>query len=365
MEKSGQANIELLKALSSGLKRIVSEICLGYRTISLKSGFCWMFGFIVVSIIIARFIFLSQLWKFSWMPAGLASSLAFSFVTFYLVIGPACIMFFDVLIEIKKKLQNVSHRPPLSLVKDFAKDYFTVEYLTTGVIAYCLLYGMFISYTNLKPAIPLLNHNLYDELLFQCDQSFLKVLSLGGLIRIPRNSTVTLFFDTLYPHMWTLASITLVAAYRNRLQFWRFLGGWCLVFGFSVPISVLFPSLGPAFYKPELFAYIDNTISSKAMQVLWKNYLSFKTNPIDTTIFCANGIVAMPSLHIALAYQSIYVLGKIYTSIKLILWILLILYFIATMYLGWHYFLDGVAGILLGWLAYKVSTTLFSEKIAK
>lgn len=354
----------MLRIILSGGKRIVSERCLGNRTISLKSGFFWMFVFIVFSIIVSRFIFLRHSWNFSLMPAGLANSFIFSYITFYLVIGPACIMFCDVVTDMVRMQQKSPHRPPMSIVKDFAKDYFTVEYLSNGVIAYCLLYGIFISYTNFKPAIPLLNQKLYDEFLFQCDHYFLNVLSLGGLIRFPKNSTITLFFDTIYPHMWTLASITLVAAYRNRLLFWQFLGGWCLAFGFSVPISMIFPSLGPAFYKPELFAYIDSTISAKAMQILWKNYQLFKTNPISTKIFCANGIVAMPSLHIALAYQSIIVLGKIYSSLKLVFWILLILYIIATMYLGWHYFLDGLAGILLGLISYKVSTKFFCERIA-
>lgn len=98
------------------------------------------------------------------------------------------------------------------------------------------------------------------------------------------------------------------------------------------------------------------------MNGLWKHYLSFKTNPFGTSIGGGNGIVAMPSLHIALVYLSVVALGKRFAGLRLVLRGLLALFIVTTVYLGWHYLSDGVAGLLLGWLSYKISAYWFYEK---
>lgn len=99
------------------------------------------------------------------------------------------------------------------------------------------------------------------------------------------------------------------------------------------------------------------------MNELWNNYQSFKMDPLNTSIVKGNGIVAMPSLHIALVYLSVIVLGKNSPRLRLISWGFLLLFIIATVYLGWHYLSDGIGGLLLGWFTYKISTQWFYEKV--
>jgi len=297
------------------------------------------------------------------MPAGLPSIFAYYFLIVHLGIGPLCILFYEAIHEMRKIRHYDSWRPPRVFVRDFVKDFYTEEYLLNGALAYILVYGALLGYTNLKPAIPLLDHNLYDDFLFRWDGGLVHFLSFGGLITIPKHPIVTMIFDKVYFHMWTIACLTLVVSFRDPVNFWRFTAAWCLAFGLSIPLSILFPSLGPAFYKPELFAHIADTSSAKAMLGLWEKYLSFKMDPSNTSIVRANGIVAMPSLHSALVYLSVIVLGKYFPRLRLVLWGCLTLFIIATVYLGWHYLSDGIAGILLGWFAYKISTRWFYEKI--
>ncbi len=225
------------------------------------------------------------------------------------------------------------------------------------------MYGALVSYTNLKPASPLIDNALYDDLLCRWDSRMLHVLSFGGAITIPKYSTVTVFLDKLYFQLWTLAGITLAMTYRETVRFWRFTAAWCVAFGLSIPVSIGFPSLGPAFYRPDMFAHIGNTKSAAVMHKLWGNYLLFQMDPYNAAIIGFNGIVAMPSLHIAVVYLSVIKLGKLFPRLRLVLWGLFLLFVIATVYLGWHYLLDGIAGVLLGWLAFKISTRWFCEKM--
>lgn len=345
------------------MRRSLTESGLRNRITPFQPGFCWLLGYIVLSLVSARFIFWSHSWNFSWMPAGLASIFTFYFIVIHLGIGPPCFLFCDAIREMGKIRQYGAWRPPRVFLRDFVKEYYTAEYLLNGILAYLLVYGALISYTNFKPAIPLLDHTLYDDLFFRWDGFLLHVLSFGGVITIPKHPLITVFFDKIYFHMWTLACLTLVVSFRDPKSFWRFTSAWCLAFGLSIPISILFPSLGPAFYKPELFAHIGNTYSATVMHGLWGKYLSFKMDPFNTSIVRANGIVAMPSLHCALVYLSVVVLGKFLPRLRYILWGFLLLFLMATVYLGWHYLSDGIAGILLGWFAYKISTRWFYAEI--
>jgi membrane-associated phospholipid phosphatase len=356
-------NKNFLKIKFSSARRLLSEAGLRYKITSFQSGFFWLLGYIVLSLVISRFIFWNHSWNFSWNPAGLASVLLLFFIVVHLGIGPFCVLFCDVIQEMRTNRDDAPRRSPLILLRDFAKKQYTMEYLLHGALAYCLVFGTLISYTNMKPAIPLLNHTLYDNLLFRCDSCVLDILSFGGLITLPKYSAVTVFFDTIYFQMWTLACITLVMSFPDRASYWRYTSAWCLAFGLSIPISILFPSLGPAFYEPDLFAHIGNTFSAEVMNDLWNNYQSFKMDPLNTSIVKGNGIVAMPSLHIALVYLSVIVLGKDSPRLRLILWGFLLLFIIATVYLGWHYLSDGIGGLLLGWFAYKISSQWFYEKV--
>jgi membrane-associated phospholipid phosphatase len=249
--------------------------------------------------------------------------------------------------------------------KSSGKEYGTKEYLAYGALAYGIVYVALISYTNLKPAIPLLNNRLFDNFLFELDNTIFHLISLGGFLSFPKYAIITTLLDTIYFQMWTLACITLVVSYRDLASFWRVITSWCLAFGFSLPISILFPSVGPAFYKPELFTHIKNTYSAHVMSELWHHYLLFQKAPLTTSIVKANGIVAMPSLHIALVYLSVLVLGQHIPSIRRLLWLFLTVFVIATVYLGWHYLTDGLVGLLLGYVTYKISTLWFYEPIEK
>lgn len=350
-----------LKTIVSSASRLLTESSFIYRITCFQSGLCRLIVFIVLSLAIARYISLNNSLNFSWIPAGLFNVLALFFVIFYLGIGPLCILFCDVIQEMKKTRHGESPQPLPVLLKSFITRTYTADYILSGFFVYSLVYVALISYTNMKPAIPLLNQTLHDDLLFRWDGYLFHILSLGDIISIPKNPIITLILDAVYFQMWTLACITLVWSFRDTLIFWRFSAAWCLAFLISIPMSILFPSLGPVFHKPELFTHINNTYSFELMKRLWEHYQLFSLNPSNTPIVSGNGIVAMPSLHITLVYLSVIVLKKYFPYLKVLLWGFLFLFVIATVYLGWHYLSDAFAGILLGWLAYRISSHWFVE----
>lgn len=327
-----------------------------------RYGICCLLCYIVLLLAAARLVFLYHSWSFEWMPKNVATILIFFFFSFNVTLGPLFVVAWEVISEIKHIWRKESYQRAETSVKKLVIKYVRI-YLLNGAVAYFLVYCVLLSYTNLKPAIPLLNDALYDDVLFKCDNSLLNFLSFGGLCTIPKNSTLTACFDMIYFKLWPIACLTLLISSRESTIFWRFISAWCIAYGLSIPISILFPTLGPAFFKPELFSHVSGTHSGMVMGGLVKHYLSFKMDPLQTPIVSANGIVGMPSLHIALAYLSSVAIGKVFPWLRFIMWGVTLLFLVTTVYLGWHYLLDGIAGVAVGWIAYWISTRWFYQEV--
>ncbi|MBJ6751054.1 phosphatase PAP2 family protein [Geomonas anaerohicana] len=323
-----------------------------------RAGICYLLGYIFIFLGIARAIFGYHSWNFEWLPYNLGRISIFFFLFFNATIGPLFVMVCEVVRQIMLLLSKDQHLRPKAFLKDFLRRYIR-DYVFKGALSYLLVYCTLIGYTNLKPTIPLLNNVLYDDILFKCDNRILDLLSFGGLCTIPKIPPITTRFDSVYFMLWPLACLTLLISCRKGLIFWRYTSAWCIAFGFSIPISILFPTLGPAFFKPELYTHISGTHTAMTMEGLLTHYRSFTMDPLGTPIISANGIVGMPSLHIALCYLSSLVIGEVFPRLRYLAWGLTLLFVVDTVYLGWHYLLDGVGGIALGWAAYRISTIWF------
>jgi hypothetical protein len=118
------------------------------------------------------------------------------------------------------------------------------------------------------------------------------------------------------------------------------------------------PSLGPVFYRPELFSDLarlapDSAFLARFLSEQTQMTLASEAHPIAPFGF----ISAFPSLHVGLA---LIVLLAMRRSLILTLFNCfgVAFTFVATVVLGWHYMVDGVAGAVLGllcwWFANRV-----------
>jgi membrane-associated phospholipid phosphatase len=349
-------------AFRSGMIATLKELT--SRSTPVFAGFCWVLGYISLLLAAARLIYWKHYWAFSWAPEGLAETLVRYFLVFHLVVGPCCALGAEVVREIGVLRRGGQGRSILVLVRDYTGKHchLVSEYLLTGLLAYCLIFGSMVGYTNLKPAIHLMAPVLCDTTLYHGDCCLLNIISVGGRVTIPRLPAVTWFFDTLYFSLWSFACGALVLSFRDRESFWRLTAAFCLAFGFSIPISLLLPSLGPAFCQPEAFSFLRGTHSAEVMSILWENHLSFLASPGGRPKAMGGGIAAMPSLHMTLACLSLTAIGRGMPSLRPALWVILLAFAVATVYLGWHYLLDGLAGVGLGWVVYGISGVWFRDK---
>lgn len=157
----------------------------------------------------------------------------------------------------------------------------------------------------------------------------------------------------------TFAIVSLQQVSRYKMQFfYAFILVWFLL---SFVLAVLLSSCGPCYYHlfygvedPLLMHYLQHVaaLESGSMGSLW--WQSHKIQQVLYGLYQSEnwqlytGITAMPSLHVGYAYL-VYLHGCRVLGSRVVQWLLgayVIAIWVATVVLGWHYWVDGLVAIL-------------------
>jgi len=193
---------------------------------------------------------------------------------------------------------------------------------------------------------------------------------LEWIAGFPINTSI---WDKLYHSAWGIelfAAFVLVLIGRNTRVVLNYCVSMILLFYIGRFLGVLNPVMGPAFYKPELFSYLNGSITETVMQVVAEIMAIGPEASKERSGFLLGGVSAMPSLHIGMVTLTSFWLAieKRWTLFVTVPWVLLV--WMSTIVLGWHYILDGAGGLMLAavcvWItqwglqADKVDVSVFS-----
>lgn len=113
----------------------------------------------------------------------------------------------------------------------------------------------------------------------------------------------------------------------------------------------LLPAMGPIYAAPELFAALPQTGTADLQQTLLNHRMEVLANPFATPQ--VQSIAAFASLHTSVVFSGALIahfLG-LPRTLRWSLWAFLGLTLLATIYFGWHYVIDDIAGLLIGAIA--------------
>ena len=237
-----------------------------------------------------------------------------------------------------------------------------------GIVALpcVLLFPLFTSaFTSVKSAISLMHPFRLDPLFARLDSilhgghawELLHPVVGFPLITFVLNFTYNLWFLVA----WIVFALVTVLASSRKLReqyLLAFCGCWILL-GSVAAIGL--SSVGPCYYGllhptdpyAPLMSYLRsvNDIypiwALSTQDMLWDAHVS-------NTPGLGSGISAMPSLHVAIAALNAILLTKLSRTAGMLGWIYLVMIFVGSVHLGWHYAIDGyvsIVGVLLIWRA--------------
>jgi len=123
----------------------------------------------------------------------------------------------------------------------------------------------------------------------------------------------------------------------------------------GVATYFLVPTLGPVYSEPQDFSALSHTYVTTLQESMIDDRAAVLANPFGT--HAVQTIAAFASLHVGIMVTvclMVELLGM-RRWIRVAMWVFLGLTFIATIYLGWHFFVDTIGGVVLGalgvWIA--------------
>jgi hypothetical protein len=223
-------------------------------------------------------------------------------------------------------------------------------------------YATYLAYRNLKSVVPLLRPGeLFDRQLAELDRSMFGGRDPGTLMHdLLGTGLQTHFLSAAYVAFIVFLPLTigLALVFSRDLQAGLFYTtaqsiNWVL----GAASYFLLPSLGPVFAEPAAFVSLPASEVTRLQDILLDQRLEFLRDPATGT---PQSIAGFASLHISMSFTAAVAahllgLGRRW---KIGLWIWFAVTTASTIYLGWHYVLDDVAGVVLGAMALVLAAAL-------
>ena len=216
-------------------------------------------------------------------------------------------------------------------------------------------YVTYLAYRNLKGFLPFITDQDYDPKLMSLDRTFflghdpgpfLHSL-LGTGISAQMLSTVYLFFLAFVPISLGAALI----ASANPIPGLWYVTALGINWTLGIASYLILPSLGPIFAAPDLYSTLPDTGTSALQQAL-----IYERHEALAGRWCAeHRRVRVAARLRRLTAALIATLLKVNRVLRYALWVYLGLTMVATLYFGWHYVADDLAGIAIGLIAVPVA----------
>lgn len=220
----------------------------------------------------------------------------------------------------------------------------------------------------LKSFIWLVNPRTWDAFLWDVDRVVHLGLSPSLLLTGAFTSGAFLrFLDVVYSNFYFLlivvsVPVLLVLGDLNRRM--GFLAAYTFIWIAGSLVYLAFPSWGPVFVVSDVFAeslrHMPATV--RVQQVLFGEISSLVNDPLAQRYVRLGCVAAFPSLHLAVVTVFTAASRRISRRWFVANVVIVILMLIGSVVSGYHYLVDGWAGIVLGLGAFRLGSRLFVDR---
>jgi hypothetical protein len=247
-------------------------------------------------------------------------------------------------------------------VKSYFRMLFTPEWLLLMLRAWLACVAVFSAYVWLKVSVPLINYARWDDFLWKLDRTL-----HGGyspnlvLLDLFEGSRAAAWIDVWYG-MWLTTAMAgsfffiCFAGSRFRQRFvLSFVATWILGAWWYLAL----PAVGPVFVFPEVQDSVRGFLptAEQIQRSLAENYriiVAGRTQellPFDPM----RGVAALPSLHVGMHWLLTLWARRLAPWLFIPFAVGTLVTLVGSILTGWHYAVDGYAGILLAYACYRAA----------
>jgi len=238
------------------------------------------------------------------------------------------------------------------------RERWTLERMTLVGVGLACFYVTYVGYRNLKDQLPFVRESVSDPFLHAVD----RMLMLGNepsdvLHQVLGTGIAAHVLSLVYVSYLFFVPLTLAAGLiwsRNVHRGLWYVTALCINWSLGALSYYLLPSVGPVYANREIVADLPPTSVSSLQESLERARLAVLADPSGTDVL--HGIAGFASLHVSVVATAMFfaIRAGLPPTIKAAAAVYLVLTMVATIYFGWHYLLDDLAGLLIGWVAVAV-----------
>lgn len=269
---------------------------------------------------------------------------------------PAIVLLFYIADVVPRALiANRGFRNFRQAIRSYSRDRWTRSRIGLVVVGLLSFYVVYVAYRNLKGFLPYVRtdttydpvlRKLDEALMFGHDPAVVLHTLLGTGIAAHILSFVYIGFLLFVPLSLGAA---LVWSKNVTTGFW-YVTALCVNWVLGAASYYWVPALGP-FYKNGAFNELPDTGVSSLQHALMSGRLSYVTDPHATQ--GVQSVAAFASLHVSIILTAALICHYVIPSriVRYVMWGYFTLTTVSTIYFGWHYIIDDVAGLVIGFFA--------------
>jgi PAP2 superfamily protein len=268
------------------------------------------------------------------------------------MVGAAIVVLVGLDVYVRAARAAGTWRPPRAALREVRRVRWTRGRMAAAFLGLLSFYVAYLAFRNLKGALPILRPRLTDAGLADADRWLFLGHDPATLLHgafgtgwLPANvfSSVYVAFIVFLPLSLAVALVFARDLPTSLFFATALSANWLLGIG----SYYLLPSLGPCYADPGLFASLAHMKAATLQDQLMVDRIGFLRDP-DHGI--PQAIAAFASLHIGMSFSSLLMAHLLHLgrALRVALWVWLAATFLATVYLGWHYVVDDLAGLVIG-----------------
>ncbi len=247
-------------------------------------------------------------------------------------------------------------------------SHWTRDRITLVVLGIACFYITYVSYRNIKSFLPFIIQTKYDRELHLVDRVLMFGNDPSDILHAVLGTGFVAFFLS-YIYLWFLPLVPLALTAwlvwsRNLSYGYWFATSQCIAWSLGTLSYYMLPTLGPGFEYVSKYADLPDTPTGKLMDGLASGRNQVVNAGVEGVV---QSVAGFASLHTAITLLVALMVHFTLRNrlLKFIFWANFAITIIATLYFGWHYIADDVAGVLIALLAFYLGGLASGQKFER